>query len=176
MTKKEAFVHKKISSLLKNLTPSNAEEYLTSIEIQEDWVCFKDPVYPPNSVSGRENRFNVEGQSCYYAASGVDCARTEVPNWTDRDLYRIKPHTVRAFDLPRFAADNDCNDLFLKSKEQGGYEICQAVAEHFNNELAVTGVLYNSYQSHLQGGSGYCLALFPESGCLVDDTYFMKDS
>lgn len=162
-------------SLLRNLTPDTAKNYMISIDVQGDWVCFKNPIYEPKSTSGVEGRMNPEGQSCYYTASGVPCAKAEVPNWTDRKLYNITPHTIHAFDLPRFSRDNDCEDLFLKSKEEGGYQACQSLASHLNNEVAVTGVLYSSYQSFQQGTSGLCLALFPESGKLVGETYFIKD-
>lgn len=157
-----------------NLNVDTAKAYMRSIQIEDDWVCFKDSQYPPESVSGRENRFNIDGQGCYYAASGVECARAEVPNFAERDLYRIKRHTINAFDLPQYAKDNGCEDEFLKAKDEGGYEICQSIAQHLNSRVAVTGVLYNSYESNLQGKSGQCVALFPESGCLVDDTYFIK--
>jgi len=161
--------------LLKNLTPDTAKNYMIAIDVQGDWVCFKNPQYPPNSISGVEGRMNEEGQSCYYAASGVQCAQAEVPNWTDRDLYKIMPHRIHAFDLPQFAKDNNCEELFLKSKEEGGYKVCQSLASHLNNEVAVTGVLYSSYQSYNQSDSGLCLALLPKSGQLVGDTYFIKD-
>jgi len=164
-----------LEALWSRLTPNAVQEYLVQIEVQGDWVCFKDAKYPPESVSGRENRFNVHGQACYYAASGIQCARAEVPNWNDRDLYSITPHTINAFDLPRFARDNKCENDFLRSKAEGGYAICQSFAQHLGNTAGVTGILYNSYEMHQQASEGLCLALFPESGQLVGATYFIND-
>ena len=50
--------------LLRNLTPEAAKNYMIPIDVQGDWVCFKNPHYPPNSTSGVEGRMNTQGQSC----------------------------------------------------------------------------------------------------------------
>ena len=160
--------------LKKHLTPERVRDYMIEIRVTEDWVCFKNPAYPPNSTSRQENRFNSVGQDCYYAASGQQCAKAEVPNHSERDLYRITPHTIHVFDLPKCAYDLGCEAEFLKSKSEGGYKVCQELADHLHTEVAVTGIIYRSYQMAQGGTTGYCLALLPNSGELVEDTYFIK--
>jgi hypothetical protein len=150
-------------------------KYMKTIEVTGDWVSSRDPKFPVNSVSKLENRFNREGDVAYYAASGKATMKAEVSNWTERDIYRVSPTTIHAFDLAAWSAERGCYEDFLKSKKEGGYGLCQAVSDQLTGVHGLSGILYNSQPMHTAGETGYCLVVLPRSGQLVDGTFFVKD-
>lgn len=161
-----------------NLTikPDDIAKYLQSINITGDWVSSRDPNFPVNSASKFENRYNHDGDVAYYLASGKKTMTTEVPNWEERDIYRVEPTTIDAFDLASWSKDAGCHEEFLKSKASGGYGLCQYATDQLTGVYGLTGILYNSYGMHSVGETGYCLVVLPPSGQLVDGTFFAKDS
>jgi hypothetical protein len=162
-----------INSLFSSLSPETVAKYVVEVDVGPHWVCFKDPQYAAESVSLREGRFNEAGEGCYYLASGVECAKAEVPNWINRQLFTVNPHKINAFDAQKYAEENGVQDDFLKAKESGGYALCQSIAKQLS-DVGCTGVLYNSFQAYKNGDHGLCMALRPNSGELVSDTYFIK--
>jgi len=134
---------------------------------------FRHPDYQPNSASLQENRYNPCGVTAYYAASGVDVARAEVPNWEERDLYNISPTTINAFDLASWSHDNGVHEDFLRSKQENGHELCQEISKELTFDHGISGILYNSEPVHTKGQTGYCLAILPQKGKLVGDTFFI---
>lgn len=157
------------------IKPEDITKYLMAINVTGDWVSSRDPIYPVNSASKAENRYNREGDVAYYVASGNATMKAEVPNWTGRDLYRVAPTTIHAFNLAAWSAEKDCYDDFLKSKEAGGYGVCQLATDQLTGVYGMSGILYNSHPMNEAGKTGYCLVILPQSGQLVNDTFFVKD-
>ncbi len=157
------------------ITPDDIHKYTVAIDVTADWVASRDPRFPINSVSLLENRFNQAGETAYYIASGSATMKTEVTNWQDRVTYRCSASAVHAFDLARWSEDNGCRDDFLKSKAERGYGVCQQVTAQLTGVYGLSGILYNSHGMHTAGATGSCLLILPQSGSLVDDTFFVKD-
>ncbi len=156
------------------LTGETIKKYMTTINVKEDWLTYKNPDYSPISPSLRENRFNPTGKEAFYVASGIQVAQVEIPNYEKYELYRLKPGPYDAFDLPRFARDFDCIVQFIQSKKEGGYGICQKITEIVTSIVpTVSGILYSSSQMHKRDESGYCLAVLPPSP-LLEKGFFVK--
>ncbi|MDR0534144.1 MAG: hypothetical protein LBH01_09325 [Verrucomicrobiales bacterium] len=158
-----------------NITLEDIKKYTIQIDVTADWVASRDPDYPVNSVSLKENRFNQNGETAYYIASGSPTMKAEVPNWQDRITYPCSPSTIHAFNLVQWSEDKGCREDFLQSKADGGYGLCQQVANQLTGAYGLSGILYNSYQRHSVGETGTCLVILPPSGILVEETFFIKD-
>ena len=106
-------------------------------------------------------------------ASGIDTAQAEVPNWKEYDLYSPEPGSYYVFDLPQFAKDYHFQEEFLKSKEEGGYTICQDIAkEVMEIDPVISGFIYSSYKMHEIGEQGYCLVMLPSDGNVSEKLFF----
>jgi hypothetical protein len=157
------------------IKPEDIAKYLMPINVTGDWVSSRDPRYLVNSASKAENRYNREGDVAYYLASGNATMKAEVPDWTGRGFYRVAPTIIHAFDLPSWSVEKGCYGDFLKSKESGGYGVCQMATDQLIGVHGLSGILYNSQPMHEAGKTGYCLVILPQSGQLVNDTFFVKD-
>lgn len=157
------------------IRPEDVDKYTVPIKVTGDWVSFRHPDHPANSASLSGGRFNENGQTAYYLASGIDSAKAEVPNWPQRELYKVAPTTIHAFDLAAWSKEKGCHEEFLQSKKEGGHGVCQRAAEQLTGLHGLSGILYNSEPMHALGRAGYCLAVLPASGQLVDGTFFVKD-
>jgi len=151
------------------------EKYKITINVTGDWLSSRDPNYSVNSVSRRENRFNRDGESAYYIASGSATMREEVQDWQQRETYRVAPATISLFNLPSWSLDNGCYDAFLKSKADGGHGVCQQISDQLTNVPGLSGILYTSERMNAAGQTGSCAVILPHSGSLVDDTFFVRD-
>src|SRR5260221_166548 len=156
------------------ITSEEIEKYKITVQITGDWLSSRDPDFPVNSVSRQANRFNRDGESAYYLASGSATMKAEVPNWQQRETYRVAPTTIHAFNLASWSLDNGCYDDFLKSKADGGHGICQQVSDQLTNVSGLSGILYNSERMRAAGETGSCLVILPHTGSLVDDTFFVR--
>lgn len=157
------------------IKPEEIGKYTIAINLTQDWVASRDPNYPVNSVSKQANRFNQQGDTAYYIASGSDTMKAEVPAWQQRETYRVSASVVHAFDLASWSQDNGCRDAFLKSKADGGHGICQQISTQLTGVYGLSGILYNSEPMHAAGKTGSCLVILPASGSLVGDTFFVRD-
>lgn len=158
------------------LSKETISGYLKPFQIGHEWVSARHPDYPANSVSFQENRFNDSGETAYYIASGIHTMQAEVPNWQEREVFRVSPTTINCFDLPAWSRDNGVYEQFLLSKKNGGHGLCQKMSRTLRYDFGVTGILYNSEPMLSIGQTGCCLALFPGSGNLVGGTFFVKDT
>lgn len=158
-----------------NITREDIEKYTIAINVTGEWVSSRDPNYPVNSASQKANRFNRDGDNAYYIASGKATMQAEVPKWEERETYLVAPSTIHAFDLPAWSTDNGCHAEFLKSKDFGGHGVCQRITDQLTGVYGLSGILYNSEKMHAAGQTGYCLVILPQSGQLVDGTFFVKD-
>jgi hypothetical protein len=157
------------------ITPEDIEAYLIKIEIADDWVSFRHPDYPASSASKRANRYNHDGDTAYYLASGYDVAKSEVPNWQELNAYKVAPSTIHAFNLAQWSKDNGLYGDFLKSKEHSGHGLCQQATDQLTGVHGVSGILYNSEPMFAQGKTGCCLVILPQSGQMVSDKFFAQD-
>jgi hypothetical protein len=157
------------------IQPVDIAKYTVPIDITADWVSSRDPNYPVNSVSRQENRYNLEGDSAYYIASGSATMQAEVPTYQERETYRVSASIVHVFDLASWSHDNGCRDVFLQSKANGGHGICQQISAQLTNVYGLSGILYNSEPMNAAGKTGSCLVILPPSGNLVGDTFFVRD-
>jgi len=147
--------------LERELSDAVTKGYITTIEINPDWVSFRHPEYPLNSTGPGDGRFHDNGTTAFYLASGDYCGKFEVPNYYDRLPCSIAPQTIYTFDLYKFSNDYEWGDTFLRSKEQGGWEIGQAASRFLTNTYGVSGLLYQSAACHQSGYFGYCMAILP---------------
>jgi hypothetical protein len=157
------------------IRPEEVQKYTVPIEVTGDWVSFRHSDFRPNSVSLSAARFNQDGEPAYYLASGVDTAEAEVPNWQERELFKVAPTDIHAFDLAAWSKANGQYENFLQSKQDGGHGVCQQVADQLTHVHGLSGILYNSEPMYAAGSTGYCLAVLPPSGQLVDGRFFVKD-
>jgi hypothetical protein len=157
------------------ITPEEIEKYKVAIPVTGDWLSSRDPNYPVNSVSRQANRFNRDGESAYYIASGSDAMKAEVPKWQERETYRVAPTTIHLFNLASWSLDKGCYDEFLQSKADGGHGVCQQISDQLTNIPGLSGILYNSERMHAAGQTGSCAVILPHSGSLVGDTFFVRD-
>lgn len=157
------------------ITPEEIQKYTVAIDVTADWVASRDPKFPVNSVSLRENRFNQAGETAYYIASGSNTMQAEVKDWDQRETYHCSASAIHAFNLAAWSEDKGYRDDFLKSKDEGGYGVCQQVAAQLTGVYGLSGILYNSHGMHSAGATGSCLVILPPSGSLVDQTFFVKD-
>jgi hypothetical protein len=157
------------------IKPEEVQKYIVPIQVTGDWVSFRHPDFPMNSASHSAARFNKEGETAYYLASGVATAKAEVPKWEERELYKVAPATIHAFDLASWSKDHGRYEDFLRSKQDGGHGVCQHVADQLTHVHGLSGILYNSEPMYAAGSTGYCLAVLPPSGQLVDGQFFVKD-
>ncbi len=157
------------------ITTGDITKYTIPVNVTEHWVSSRDPNFPVNSVSRHENRYNQQGDSAYYIASGSATMQAEVPNWQERVTYRCSASAIHAFDLASWSQDKGCRDDFLKSKTAGGYGICQQITQQLIGVYGLSGILYNSQPMHVAGTTGSCLVILPPSGSLVGDTFFVRD-
>ena len=158
------------------LTAEIVQKYHTTIEVTEDWVAYKNPDYCPTEPSLCENRFNKEGTVAFYVASGIEVAMKEIPRYDQYELYYMRKGSYNAFDLAKFSEDYGLKEEFIKSKEQGGYGICQEVAEIVTaTDGTISGVIYKSAAMNKNGENGYCLAILPPvSVGLGKDFFYQK--
>jgi hypothetical protein len=126
-----------------------------------EWISFRHPSYPLNSASHKEGRYNRDGQTAFYLASGDYCGQIEVPEHLTRIRTTVAPTLLYGFDLPRFAAENGFQDALTRQREEGGWDICQSVSDFLTQQISVTGVLYQSAAMHQQGQTGYCMVVLP---------------
>lgn len=157
------------------ITTEEIKKYTISIDVTADWVASRDPKFPVNSVSLKENRFNKAGESAYYIASGSNTMKAEVKDWDQRETYHCSASAIHAFNLAAWSEDKGLRDDFLKSKNEGGYGVCQQVASQLTGVYGLSGILYNSHGMHSAGETGSCLVILPPSGSLVENTFFVKD-
>ena len=108
---------------------TDIKTYLVKIDVAEDWVSFRHPDYPPDSASKQPNRYNRAGDTAYYLASGYDIAKAEVPNWMERDAYKVAPGTIHASNLAQWSKDKGYYDHFLQSNNAAGHGLCQTVTD-----------------------------------------------
>jgi hypothetical protein len=158
--------------LQKNLSDAVAKGYITSIEINAEWVSYRHPEYPLNSTGLGAGRFHESGTTAFYLASGDYCGKFEVPNHYDRLPCSIAPQTIYAFDMFRFSEDYGWGDSFLLSQEQGGWEIGQAASSFLTNSHAVSGLLYQSAACNQNGCFGYCMAILPGGENVLPADFF----
>ncbi|MEX2578399.1 MAG: RES domain-containing protein [Verrucomicrobiales bacterium] len=147
--------------------------YIRTIEINDDWVSYRHPDYPFDSASLQEGRFNLSGQTAFYAASGDYCGQFEVPNYYERVPCSVKKHTIYAFDLPAFAADYNHEEAFVQQHDDGGWDICQEVSNYLTTSHPVSGVLYQSAACHKEGQHGICLAVLPSQEQTLPNEFFV---
>ena len=159
------------------ILPDDIQRYTVEIPLTGDWVCFRDPIYPIASVPpahlGHQNRFSGPGEYAYYFASGVETAQAEVPDWRSREAFTVKAGTINAFNLAQWCADHHRQEEFLRSKQQGGYDLCQNVARELTGQYGMTGILALSAGQNARGQNGYCLALYTPSG--INPSVFISD-
>lgn len=158
-----------------SIKQEDIDKYTITINVTGDWVSSRDPNYPVNSASQKANRFNRDEDIAYYLASGKATIKAEVPTWQERETYRVAPTTIHAFDLPAWSTENGLYAEFLKSKDAGGHGVCQEVTDQLTGVYGLSGILYNSERMHAAGQTGFCLVILPQSGQLVDSTFFVKD-
>ena len=147
--------------LQKDLSDAVSKGYISPLEINPAWVSFRHPDFPLDSAAPEAGRFHEDNQTAFYLASGDYCGQYEVPTYYERVPCDIAPHTVYAFDLYKFSEDYGWGDTFLKSREQGGWEIGQAASNILTNTYGVSGLLYQSAACHRSGCFGYCMAILP---------------
>lgn len=158
-----------------NLRPEEIQKYTILINVTKDWLSSRDPKYPVNSPSKLANRYNRDGDTAYYLASGIATMQAEVAGWQQHKTYYVSPTMIHAFDLPSWSLDHNCHEEFLQSKELGGHGVCQQITDQLTGVYGLSGILYNSAPMHAAGRTGYCLVILPQSGHLVDDTFFVQD-
>jgi hypothetical protein len=157
------------------ITAEDILKYTVAIDVTADWVASRDPKFPVNSVSLLENRFNQAGETAYYIASGSATMQAEVKHWDQRETYHCSASAIHAFNLAAWSEDKGYRDDFLKSKDDGGYGVCQQVAAQLTGAYGLSGILYNSHGMHSAGTTGSCLVILPPSGSLIDQAFFVKD-
>ena len=162
------------TQLTGQLNDAVLQGYIRPIEINQDWMAFRNPNYDLNSASLHEGRFNTSGKSAYYLASGDYCGKLEVPKYSECILCRIKPHTVYVFDIPAFAVTHNYNDAFVKQRTDGGWEVCQAVSQYLTDNHQVSGFLYQSAAMHNIGETGYCIAVLPGRDQQLEADFFVR--
>lgn len=138
--------------------------YIRTIEINDDWISCRHPDYPLDSASLQEGRFNLSGQTAFYAASGDYCGQFEVPKYYERVPCSVKKHTIYVFDLPAFAAAYNHGDTFVQQRADGGWDLCQKVLTYLVTTHPVSGVLYQSAACHKESQHGICLAVLLGQG------------
>jgi hypothetical protein len=148
------------------------KKYVHGLNINDDWISYRDPKYEWNSASLREGRMNHPGQTTFYLASGDYCGAFEVPNHLERVKCHIKAHTVYAFDLHKFSIDYGYKDAFLQEQKKGGWAICQQVSDFLTANHNVSGVLYESAAAHEKDAFGYCMAILPGREQSLPDDFF----
>lgn len=158
------------------IQPQDVQKYKLDIQVTGDWVSFRHPDYEPNSASKEAGRYNHDGDTAYYIASGYDVAKAEVKNWPEFNPYKVQPTTIQAFNVAQWSQDNGLYGEFLKSKEDGGHGLCQKLTDQLTGVHGITGILYNSQPLNEVGQTGYCLVLLPQRGEFVADTFFIKDN
>ena len=157
------------------IQPTDIEKYTIPVNVTEGWVCSRNPQYQINAASLQPGRFNLSGEAAFYIASGSMTMQAEVPKWQDRVTYPCSSSLIHAFDLAAWSEDNGCRDAFLKSKEENGHGICQEISAQLRDKYGLSGIRYNSERMHASGLTGSCLVIFPASGSIIDDTFFVKD-
>lgn len=83
--------------------------------------------------------------------------------FAQKELYYVKPGTLFAFDAQKFAADFSFSPMLTGAGADGGYHFCQDIADHLTGVHGLSGVAYPSRQMALQGKTGMCIALLPQS-------------
>ena len=99
----------------------------------------------------------------------------EVPDWKDREIYKVAPTTIHLFNLPSWSLDNGCYEDFLKTKADGGHGVCKKISDQLTNVSGLSGILYRSEKMNAAGETGSCAVILPHSSSLVDGTFFVKD-
>ena len=158
------------------IQPKDIDTYKLEIKVTGDWVSFRHPDFAPNSASKQASRYNHDGDTAYYLASGYNVAQAEVKNWPELNPYKVQPTTVYAFNVAQWSQDKGLYDEFIKSKEDNGHGLCQKLTDQLTGVYGLTGILYNSQPMNAVGQTGYCLVVLPERGEFVDDTFFIKDN
>ena len=159
---------------LQYLTPDAIHDYTKKSTPTGDWVSYRHPDYAPNSSSMQEGRFNVQGSTAYYLASGIWVAQKEVPNYHLRDLYMVSPHEISYLDLYQLSLDCGFHSEFLRAKEDDGWKLCQVASQILTQNYGLSGISYASYQAHKDGELGINMVILPQQGSLVGDTFFIK--
>jgi RES domain-containing protein len=157
-----------IASILLN---TQIEDYVIQIPVTGDWVSYR---YEPSpfTASQKEGRYNIDGKNAFYLADSQLTAEHEILfNYNEKELYRVKPSVINAFDAFQFAKDNCLTHPLTGTQEEGSYEFCQGIAEHLTESIGLSGVYYPSRQRALKDESGQCIVLLPkphqlESGAL----------
>ena len=152
------------------LDEETVKKYTKPIEINQDWVSYR---FPPNpyGASLKPSRYNVEGQSGFYLASGVKCAQAEVKNHEFRDLDKITPQTIYAFAVISCATEQNLKDVVMTAQEYGGHSVCQELSQHLTMSQGLTGIFYQSYQMQQIGDTGYCVCVLPKEDQKIDASF-----
>jgi hypothetical protein len=152
------------------LDPDTVMQYTRKIAINGDWVSYRYPT-DPYGASMRAGRFNTDGQSGLYFASGTACAQAEVPDNSPLMLYRVRPQEVTAFDLVAFAEDKELTSVLTVTGEQGGHAICQSLSTYLTEKYPLSAIFYQSQKLAQIGEIGYCLCLLPRDSQAFGDDF-----
>jgi hypothetical protein len=149
--------------ILSALNKINVIDYVAEIPLSGDYVSYRY-IYSPCSASKREARYNRSDVDCFYIADSVETAQHEVRfNFDNKELYTVKPGSVFAFDARKFAQKFSFMPLLTSAQTDGGYQFCQDIAEHLTKNEGLSGIYYPSRQMVLEGKTGMCIALLPNT-------------
>jgi hypothetical protein len=150
-----------LTTLKTDLSSAALGGYIRDIDVNPDWISYRNPDYPLTSASCAEQRFNTSGCSGYYIASGDYVGQLEVLNHFERVKCNVTAHTVKVFDLYQFSVDYGYTDAFVQQRDSGGWYICQQVSDFLTTTFSITGILYQSAALHQFGEVGCCIAILP---------------
>jgi RES domain-containing protein len=150
------------SDLLILLQRINVKNYVVEYPSMDTYVSYR---YAPDpyGASNREARYNPSGVACFYIADSVETAQCEVRfKFDQKELYQVKSGSFYAFNAEKFANDYSLSPMLTGAESDGGYKFCQELAAHVTG-YGLSGIAYPSRQMALQGKTGMCMALLPQS-------------
>jgi RES domain-containing protein len=140
----------------------DVKNYVVEYPSMDTYVSYR---YAPDpfGASNREARYNPQGVACFYIADSIETAQREVRfNFNLKELYHVTSGSFFAFNAAKFANDFSLSPMLTGAESDGGYEFCQELAAHVTG-YGLSGVAYPSRQMALQGKTGMCMALLPQS-------------
>lgn len=149
--------------LLAAFNSIDVRDYVVEYPVSENYVSYR---FTPNpfEASKREGRYNHAGVDCFYIADSIETAQHEIRfKFDNKEVYHVKPGSIFAFDAQRFANQFSVSPLLTGAEQDGGYKFCQDIASHLTGNHGLSGVAYPSRQMALQGKTGFCIALLPQT-------------
>jgi RES domain-containing protein len=148
----------------------NVDDYLIEIPVTGDWVSYRY-IPSPFTASKKEARYNKSGEDAFYLADSKETAEHEIRfNYDEKELYRVKPSNIIAFDAYKFAEDYSLTHPLTSAQEEGSYEFCQEIAGYLTQSKNLSGVYYPSRQRAVNEETGNCIVLLPKPHQLMSGT------